>query len=281
MTTTPRRLAIIVPTFNRRDVTVRYLDAVLADPYEPKAIIVCDSSSTDGTREAVAQRPGITVHQLGSDQWWSAAVNTGIRDALQRGFDYLLLANDDVTVPSDHIQRLMATAATRPDAILTPVQRSGGRMFYGEHLLGRERRRSPATAEGPPLKSIDYHNGLCLLVPRHVFERVGLINERACPSWNGDVEFLLRARNAGIEILVVRDIVIEHVSETNVKSRLTVRNVLRAPFSGSRVEMRIAMARQLYGSLPRSLMYGLSYYRSFVTEMLSDFWIAIVRNRAW
>src|SRR5687768_4070290 len=91
----PPRVAIVVPTFNRRPNTAGYVDALAADAHTDKVIFICDSGSSDGTREAIQGRPGVVVHNVGSDAWWSGAVNAGVRDALSQDFEYVMVANDD------------------------------------------------------------------------------------------------------------------------------------------------------------------------------------------
>ncbi|MBE9079946.1 glycosyltransferase family 2 protein [Romeria aff. gracilis LEGE 07310] len=112
-------VAAVVPTYNRREKTLRFLTIALTQTYPRLTVIVVDAASADGTAEAVQQQfPQVVLLTTSDRDYWSATVNVGVRYALTHGFDYILTIYDDSVIEPDHLERLVALAERRQLKIL-------------------------------------------------------------------------------------------------------------------------------------------------------------------
>lgn len=149
----------------------------------------------------------------GVNAGFAAGNNAGIKLALERGADYLLLLNDDAVVPPEMMSGLLAAAAAAPAAgMLGPEV-----LYYSdrERISFRGAKFDPAGCSfsfpladelspgqgGEPFES-DFLTGCALLVKREVTEKIGLLDERYFLYWE-DCDWCFRARAAGFRCLVV------------------------------------------------------------------------------
>lgn len=103
--TAAHRIAILIPAFNEEAVVgdvVTALRRLYAYP-----VIVIDDASTDSTRQ-VATAAGATVISLAVQLGAWGATQTGIRYALQHGFDIAVTVDADGQHLPDHLPQLLA-----------------------------------------------------------------------------------------------------------------------------------------------------------------------------
>lgn len=273
------RVAVVVPTHNRRVLSETTVKSLSADGYPSKTIFVCDSDSTDGTREAVSQYPNTVALNVGSEKWWSGAVNAGIKKAFEENFEYVLLLNDDLNLPTHLVAKLVDIAQRHPKAIITAAQSVENKLFLGQRIVGPFRNRQEVIAPGRDPVDIDLINGCCLLVPVDVFQKIGIIDEVRCPHLAGDNEFLLRARNAGFRLLVVPDVIVGQGQRTDLRSRYCFRKLLTAPDSPYRLDTHLAIGRQMFGSWLGLAIFGVWYNMKYLLGLIKASLIAVFRNR--
>ncbi len=98
-----KRIAAIVVTFNRKEYLVRSIEALQRQQCDDLDVLIIDNASTDGTAEAVAslvdgQR--IAYHNTGANLGGAGGFNYGMRLAVEAGYDYLWIMDDDC-IPDD------------------------------------------------------------------------------------------------------------------------------------------------------------------------------------
>ena len=118
------KVFIIVLNYNGKDVTNNCLRSVLAIEYPNFELIVVDNNSTDGSIENAKENfPQLTYFQNKRNLGFSAGNNVGIRYALKKRADYVLLLNNDTLVERDFLQKLIDAAEKIPDAgIICPLE---------------------------------------------------------------------------------------------------------------------------------------------------------------
>lgn len=125
--TQERRIAAVVPTYNRATLVERALRSMLAQTRRPDEIIVVDDGSTDGTLDRLAAF-GADVRVVSTDRRGaSGARNAGVV-AASHGWVAFLDSDDEWT--PDHLERIdAAILATRGRAALyfDDTMRSGDR----------------------------------------------------------------------------------------------------------------------------------------------------------
>lgn len=109
------KAAIVVLNWNRPAETLRCLDSLRALTYAADALVV-DNGSTDGSASSIrSARPEVALLETGKNLGYAGGNNVGIREALARGAEFVLVLNNDTVVQSaDLIERLLAAAERFP-----------------------------------------------------------------------------------------------------------------------------------------------------------------------
>ncbi len=215
----------VVPTRNRRELSLRFLERMAAQTYGALRIVVVDADSSDGTVAAIRQQhPRVTVLAAGDRDFWAAATNRGVRQALAAGTDYVLTINDDAVVPADYVARMVAMAerhscailGSRIDLLAEPgrIWALGTRTDWGTERLLRLAHHDalmseldPAVAQAEVLEA-EAMPGNGVLIRRDVFRRVGLYDAVWLPHYHADSEWVMRAVRRGIAAKVTPAIVV-------------------------------------------------------------------------
>ena len=130
------RLAVVILTWNGREDTLECLDALRGEIRGDDAVIVCDNGSQDGTEAAIRSRhPWVDLIQNGANLGFAGGNNSGLRSALDRGFEWMLLLNNDTSVPPGALAALLAHASRGRRS--APFSRSRSEPMTRTDRLGR------------------------------------------------------------------------------------------------------------------------------------------------
>ncbi len=275
------RVAVVIPTLNRKEVTKNCINNLLSNTVQPAKIIICDSGSTDGTREEISKIPNITLLNVGSEAWWSAAVNRGVELILREdNFDFVLVINDDINFQNNLIEQLLKKSSENPGKIISPAQTNIRGTFLGIKFLGKGREHYKIWVTKPN-ESLDVEstNGCCLLIPVQTFKIIGLFNEKNCPHLFGDTEFQLRAYNKGIATHAVADIVIGQQADTEYFRRQKLFKLLTFPASPVHLRSYLAYGKALFhGSFLAFFFFGFKHHRAYFFSFLKTIYIVTKQN---
>jgi GT2 family glycosyltransferase len=213
--TEDRRWAVVVLSWNGREDTLACLRSLERVEWPSLDVICVDNGSGDGSAAAVREQfPGVTLIENGSNLGYAGGNNVGIRAALERGADWVLLLNNDATLAPDAIRELDAVAGTRPragalggkvlfadppDRVWFAGQRFNAALGYSGRPRGYGRPDGPRYGR---VEAVDRVVGACMAVSRALTEAVGLFDEDLF-AYVEDVDWSLRARQAGFEVLLV------------------------------------------------------------------------------
>ncbi|HKK16247.1 MAG TPA: glycosyltransferase family 2 protein, partial [Gammaproteobacteria bacterium] len=203
--------AIVIPVFNRRDITLRFLGSLYSDKPDNYFIIVVDSGSTDGTGPAIRENfPDVILLQATPAAWWAAATNMGTKEAIRRGCSYIITCNDDSLVSVNALNHMLETARENPGSIISAT------VCYldaRDTVYFAGRKRSKFTDRFFYIANLEYYNkltdelgeadllhGMCTLFPATVFETVGYFDEVNFPHLFADDDLVLRAREHGYRL---------------------------------------------------------------------------------
>ena len=107
--TTPQGLARVVAlviNYNGKDVTLQTLASLVRLEYSPLDLVVIDNGSSDGSWQAIEEQfPQVTQLKVPQNHGISHGMNVGIRHALDGGYDYTLILNNDIEVRRAHRRR--------------------------------------------------------------------------------------------------------------------------------------------------------------------------------
>jgi GT2 family glycosyltransferase len=259
------KIAVVVPTFNRKDVTLKFLESIRQQSADIP-IYVCDSGSTDGTVQTVSSMPGVNLIGVGCDAWWSAAVNRGIDQALADGHDAVLIMNDDIELDFDLLARLGEKRKSFPRAIVSPLQASPTGLFLGTYYTGWSKRVELVRCAEEDV-FVDTTNGCCLLVPKEVFYAIGKFNEIRCPHQYGDTEFQLRAKSAGFPTVACPAIKISQLEATNYYARLRLGSMLNFAGSPLHFPAYAQFGATLFGGHLSFYIFGVQYHYRYIKTL--------------
>ena len=108
------RLAVVILTWNGREDTLECLDALRGQIGGDDAVIVCDNGSQDNEAAIRSRHPWVDLIQNGANLGFAGGNDSGLRSALHRGFEWILVLNNDTSVPPGALGALLAHASSRP-----------------------------------------------------------------------------------------------------------------------------------------------------------------------
>lgn len=207
---------IVVLNWNGVSDTLACLESLHKLNYTKRRVVVVDNGSTDGSVDAIRRDPandGIEIVEAKSNLGYAGGNNLGIRYALDRGADFILILNNDTIVDPMLLNSLVAAADQQPK-----VGCFGPWIFYmhdPERLWFTRSDWDPAksafTAPGKgclaaelPNETVatDYVCGAALFFRGDVARQIGLLDERFFLVYE-DSDWCFRARRAGFACVSV------------------------------------------------------------------------------
>lgn len=215
------KLSILIVNWNTRDLVVACINSILknAPPFAYEVIVV-DNHSQDGSADALTALFGHNkkIHLLPQlrNLGFARANNSAYQNCAG---EYVLLLNSDTEVLPGALEKMAAYLDGRKDAgilgprLLNPdgsVQRSVRRFpglwagvltLTGLHRIFRPRRYLMDGFDYSRESAVDQVMGAALLTRRSVIERLGSLFDEKFWLWYEEVDFCLRAKNAGYEVI--------------------------------------------------------------------------------
>jgi GT2 family glycosyltransferase len=209
------RMAAVVLNYRTPQDTFLAVKSLLASDRSVDDVIVIDNDSSENCR-AILRPLADNIFYLcaGRNGGFSAGMNVGMRAALARGADTVLLLNSDVVIPPDCIGRLEhGLRTTRGAGIAGPAivaRADPGRIaslgIKYDPVSGRMRHHGfgdPSDERDlSSVRSVDAVAAALMLVTRRALETVGLLDEDFFFGFE-DLDFCLRARKAGFATILV------------------------------------------------------------------------------
>ena len=185
-------VSVILPVYNGERMVAESIHSVLQQDYRPAELIVIDDGSTDGTAGIAAAFADRVRYYYQPHSGAAAARNFGIRQA--KG-EYIAFIDADDLWPPGKLRFQMRCFEARP--AIEIVQGLIRRIKIPDLVQGR---LTGADIDFPFL----YTNLGAMLVRRAVFDELGYLDEGL--QFNEDTDFWLRAREAGIRIVIQRKV---------------------------------------------------------------------------
>jgi GT2 family glycosyltransferase len=196
--------------------------------------ICVDNGSSDGSDAAVAERfPDVELIRTGANLGYAGGNNVGIRRALERGADWVLLLNSDAVAEPGLAEALAGAAAARPDAGLLAckvlfaegetVQYAGARFRAWLGWSGRQAGHGRPDEPGAG-GDVERADGAAMAVSRAAVERAGLLDEELF-AYVEDVDWSLRIRRAGLAVVYVPEARVRHAGSGATGGRASTTNL--------------------------------------------------------
>lgn len=228
------RVSIIVLNWNGLKDTIECLESLKKITFSSYQAIVVDNGSGGNDVETIKDRFGDYVHIIENDRNYGFAEgnNIGMRYALTaQSPDYLLLLNNDIVVAPDFLTELVDVAENdheigllgplvydyyKPNEIRGTGSGQGINWWRGVTVPIMS---SNLNQETKGILEADSIEGSCMLTPRNVLDRVGMLDGEYFAYWE-EIDWCVRIRKAGYKICCVRNSKIWHkVQPSYIDSR--------------------------------------------------------------
>jgi GT2 family glycosyltransferase len=214
------KVGLIILNWNNWRDSIKCIEGVRHCTYSHVEIWVVDNGSQDESIAQLSRIEDIHLISLGKNIGFAGGNNVGIRAALEKGCEYILLLNND-TECNDHfiepllepLQRDSLAVVSCPKILYKEPPQT---IWYAGGKFRQPRIIGELVGMGQPdqekynlMGKTDFAVGTCMLIKRDVFDRIGFLDERFF-FYHEDVDFCYRANKAGYSIWYQPESVIIH-----------------------------------------------------------------------
>lgn len=232
----PLKVAVIVLNYNGTADTLECLRSLSACTYLTRMTIVVDNASKDSDalgRTLGSEFPGVHYLPRKDNAGFAGGNNEGMRYALERECDFVLLLNNDTTVAPDFIEKMIAAAQSNHHIGIV-----GAKIYFheepnviwfngadfswidgGRHFQYGMR---DADQEQQAVLSTPFVTGCAMLISKAVIEKIGLLEESFFMYYE-DIDYCLRVKRAGFTLAVAQGAHVWHKISRSAKGMGTPR----------------------------------------------------------
>jgi len=221
------RVAIVMVNYNGKNFQNETIRSIEKQTYKNYKVIIVDNASSDGSVELCKEEfPWVKIIELNRNTGVAYGNNVGIKYALKRNYDYVLLLNNDVEMQPDLIEILLKEASNT--AIAVPkiyyfdkkkvIWSAGGFIDWDTgtpHHLGYNRIDGPAFNKK---KEVECAPTCCMLIHRNIFQITGFMDPEYFLYYD-DTDFCIRANDAGVKILYIPEAFMWHKVHSSTGGR--------------------------------------------------------------
>lgn len=199
-----KRVAILIATYNRSSATL----ACLASIAKQKSnflidIFMVDGGSPDDTLGQVQIKYPNVKCEILQDAYWNEAMRKAWTSATDFDYDFYLWLNNDVILLDGALEELLNVHNSNGDLNIVvgrTIDPTSGIPTYGALKRKKTISKLNFSLLGKNEVFGDTMNGNIVLVSQSVVNKIGILSSRFQHSM-GDIEYGLRARKFGINIL--------------------------------------------------------------------------------
>ncbi|HUN65137.1 MAG TPA: glycosyltransferase family 2 protein [Bacteroidota bacterium] len=233
-------IAVIIPTFNNRARLRTALDHWRRVQYEPFTVIVVNDGCSDGTGEMLrTEYPEVVQLSGDGNLWFAGSCNLGLRYALDHGFAFATVFNDDNYPPPEILTRQVECAGRHPGAMLgvksyklgsnKVIWGVGGfitRRIIGKGITWVGKNEEDTKGLFEKEFEVDFLDGSGQFYPADLIRGNGFWDERY-QTYYADLEYAYRAKRKGYTLISNPAAVVWH---DYTESPVVMRNIGRYRF---------------------------------------------------
>jgi len=205
-------IAVLITTFRREEETKKCL-INLQENQVKCDVFISDSNSESNIEEIVNEFPNIFFQNVGDNVFWNKGMNYSWKYALsKKDYDFFIWLNNDTFLYPDAFKTIFNDLRkVKKKSIIVGITKNEKKLTYG----GRTSLNSGVIQPTGSPQKIKYMNGNFVLVPKEVFNSIGLLNERFSHSL-GDLDYGLRAIKKKINLYASSNVIGFCQDNTNV-----------------------------------------------------------------
>lgn len=195
---------ILLPVHNRREITRRFAECLMAQTHRNYHLLLIDDGSTDGTAEMVkGMIPNLTVLRGRGEWWWAGSLQKGYEWLKERKVvlsDCVLMINDDTEFKPDFLEKGLGILHKHERTLLLAQSYDRRTLEFidaGRHVDWRRLRFNPAMS----LEEINCLSTRGLFLRVSDLMETGGFHPRILPHYLSDYEFTIRAHKKGMKLL--------------------------------------------------------------------------------
>jgi len=206
------KICVIIVSYNFEPWIPLCLPSVKASTL-PATVVVIDNASQDRTREIIrSQYPDIVLMENNRNLGFGKANNQGMKYALDNGFDYVFLLNQDARLHPRALERLILAASHNTDyGILSPIHLNGkgDRLDFGFAEYTRLTSKEEIEQLPHEVTECTFINAAMWLVPTSVIKKIGGFAP-IFPHYGEDRNYAQRVRKNGYRVGFVKSAIGYH-----------------------------------------------------------------------
>jgi GT2 family glycosyltransferase len=217
-------VTVIILNWNGKILTEECLESMRAVRYDGMKIMVVDNASSDGSLEYLKPKfPEAEFVANDRNLGFAEGNNVGIRIALARGADYVLLLNND-TIVDPKIVQCLVDAAEKDERIgfagpkvyfydykgrKDVISFAGGLIDYRKGKVIHVGEKEIDAGQHEVVRDYDYAEGSCLLIRAEMLKKIGLLDPAYFLYWE-EIDLCVRGKAAGYRSVYVPGTMIWH-----------------------------------------------------------------------
>lgn len=202
----PGSVLIVVLNFNGWKETIPCIESILAQSYKKFHILLIDNGSKDQSLSKLKRfnnHEGITFHKEPVNLGFAGGVNVGIRKAIDEGYEYVTLLNNDATLEKDWLAILIRTLKKTGASVATGLLlESKGKEIestgdsYSKYGLPFPRQRGDKTENANDSEFVFGGTAGASVYTTELFKDIGLFDEKFFAYFE-DTDISYRTQLAG------------------------------------------------------------------------------------
>lgn len=221
------QVAIVILNWNGKTDTLECLQSIqklTVENFELSTIVVDNASTDDSVKEIKNKFKHVEILENKKNLGFAGGNNTGMRYAISKGADFVLVLNNDTIVDKDLVIFFLKGAEKYKNAgIISPKiyfapgfefhkdrytnSEKGHVIWYAggiidwDNVIAANREVDDVDVGQHSSEEIDFATGACIFIRREVLEKVGYLDEKYF-LYLEDVDFSVRVKKAGWKVIL-------------------------------------------------------------------------------
>jgi GT2 family glycosyltransferase len=206
-----KNIAVLLTVHNRKEETLLCLGHLFAQKLTVNYqmdVYMTDDGCTDGTSEAVKTKfPKVNIVQGNGNLYWNRGMILAWETAAKiKNYDFYLWLNDDTIIyPNAINQSLKASEIYQNKSIICGSTESNNICTYSAYKKIKGHKFIKLEPNGI-LQPCEVFNGNFVLIPDHVYKKVGTLDPIFCHNV-GDFDYGLRANKKSINAFLLEEFI--------------------------------------------------------------------------